>query len=65
MEIITEDIGEQRKAITIKLKPEDYKAKVESGLKEKQKKVIIPGFRKGHAPIDTGFDGVIRGFADA
>jgi trigger factor len=60
MEIITEDIGEQRKAIKIKVKPEDYKAKVLSGLKAKQQKVEMPGFRKGHIPLDL----IIKHYGD-
>jgi trigger factor len=52
MEVIVEDIGQQRKSLKIKVMPEDYKAKVVSGLKEKQNKALIPGFRKGHTPLD-------------
>jgi trigger factor len=51
MEIVAEDNGVLSKIIKIKIQPEDYKSKIESELKEYQKKSRIDGFRPGHVPL--------------
>src|ERR1017187_4321765 len=51
MEIIAEENGVLSKIVKIKIQPEDYKTKIESELKEYQKKAKIDGFRSGHVPM--------------
>ncbi|MEI6815679.1 MAG: trigger factor [Bacteroidota bacterium] len=51
MEILTEEIGKQMKSIKVIITPEDYKATVEKGMKERQRNMVVDGFRKGHAPM--------------
>ena len=50
MNIIKEDINELNAVLKVKVGPEDYQARVDSALKEYQKKANIPGFRPGKVP---------------
>ncbi len=51
MNIIQEKKNELEAVIRIKISEEDYKEKVEKGLKEAQKSAKIAGFRPGKAPM--------------
>ncbi|UKJ09076.1 trigger factor [Solitalea lacus] len=50
MNITQEKINDLSSIVTINIKPEDYKAKVEKAIKEHGKKVQMPGFRPGMVP---------------
>lgn len=50
MEITKESIGELNEMVKIRLKPEDYKTKVDATIKKTRKNIQIPGFRQGHVP---------------
>ncbi|POY37987.1 trigger factor [Solitalea longa] len=50
MNITQEKINDLSSVVTINIKPEDYKAKVEKAIKEQGKKVRMPGFRPGMVP---------------
>lgn len=51
MEIKFENIDKVNGLVTITLKEEDYKEKVEKGLKDLRKKASLPGFRPGQVPL--------------
>lgn len=50
MNITKENIDKLNAIVKIKLGPEDYKAKVESAIKDQSKKLRMPGFRPGKVP---------------
>jgi trigger factor len=50
MNITRENIDELNAVLKVKVGPEDYQARVESALKDYQKKVQMPGFRPGKVP---------------
>ena len=51
MEIKKEIIGDLNELITVVITPEDYQPKVEKSLKDLKRRLIIPGFRQGMAPM--------------
>ncbi len=51
MEVVQNNIDDLNAELCIKIKPEDYKESVESGLKQFRKNVNMPGFRPGQAPM--------------
>jgi trigger factor len=51
MNITQEKIDDLNAIIKIKLTPEDYTEQYKKKLNEHRKKVTLPGFRPGHAPI--------------
>ena len=51
MEIKFENIDKVNGLVTVTLKEEDYKEKVEKGLKDLRKKASLPGFRPGQVPL--------------
>lgn len=51
MNITKENIDSLNAVVKVKVGPEDYKAKVDSALKEYTKKVTMPGFRPGKVPV--------------
>ena len=51
MNITKENIDELNAVIKAKVGPDDYKERVESALKQHQKKVNMPGFRPGKVPV--------------
>lgn len=51
MNVTRKDASAQIAEITIELARADYEGEVKKSIKEYQKKVEIPGFRKGHAPM--------------
>ena len=51
MNIVRENIGELELSLKIEISESDYQEKVAKQLKEYQKKAVVPGFRKGMAPI--------------
>jgi trigger factor len=51
MNIVKEDIDSLNAVIKVKVGPEDYQSKVDSVLKDYQKKVQMPGFRQGKVPV--------------
>lgn len=51
MNVSRENLGELDLCIRIDIEENDYKERVEKQLKNYQKEAIIPGFRKGKAPI--------------
>ena len=51
MEIKFENIDKVNGLVTVTLKEEDYKEKVEKGLKDLRKKAALPGFRPGQVPL--------------
>jgi trigger factor len=55
MEITKESIGELNEVVSIQLKPEDYKDKVDASIKKTRKGMSVPGFRQGHVP-----EGMVR-----
>lgn len=55
MEITKKSIGELNEMVSIQLKPEDYKAKVDASIKKTRKGMSVPGFRPGHVP-----EGMVR-----
>ena len=55
MEITKESIGELNEIVSIQLKPEDYREKVDASIKKTRKSMSVPGFRQGHVP-----EGMIR-----
>ncbi len=50
MNIEQEKIDNLNSVIKVKIKPEDYKARVEKAIKEQAKKAKLPGFRPGMVP---------------
>jgi trigger factor len=50
MEITKESIGELNEVVSIQLKPEDYKGRVDASLKKTKRTMHVPGFRQGHVP---------------
>lgn len=50
MNITKENTDELNAVLKIKIGPEDYQAKIDSALKDYQKKVNMPGFRPGKVP---------------
>lgn len=50
MNIVQENIDELNAVLRVKVVAEDYLPKVESAIKEHQKKVAMPGFRPGKVP---------------
>jgi trigger factor len=50
MNVIQENIDELNAVLKVKVMAEDYLPKVESALKEHQKKASLPGFRPGKVP---------------
>jgi trigger factor len=55
MEITKESIGELNEIVSIQLKPEDYREKVDASIKKAKKNMNVPGFRPGHVP-----EGMVR-----
>lgn len=50
MNVTTRNTDELNAVLTVEIKPEDYKEKVEKTLKDYRKNAKIPGFRPGHIP---------------
>lgn len=50
MELTEQRTDELTSLLTVKISPEDYGTKIESGLRETQKKINMPGFRPGKVP---------------
>lgn len=51
MEVSTRKTGDLQAVMTVNLKEDDYREKVDKQLKDYRKKANIPGFRKGHVPM--------------
>lgn len=51
MNVTQNKIDNLNTVVSISIKPEDYKPKVEKALKDYQKRLNMPGFRKGKAPM--------------
>jgi len=51
MEVIKKDIDKLNAEITIKIKEDDYKGRVDEALKKYRKQANLPGFRKGMVPM--------------
>lgn len=51
MNIVQENTGELTTTLKITLTPEDYQQKVDSAMKDLQKKAQMPGFRPGKVPM--------------
>ena len=51
MNITKENISELELLLKVEISESDYKEKVSKQLKEYQKKAVVPGFRKGMAPL--------------
>ncbi|MCB0477304.1 MAG: trigger factor [Crocinitomicaceae bacterium] len=51
MDIVREDIDALNALLRVKIKPEDYKEKVDQTLADYRKKANVPGFRKGKIPM--------------
>lgn len=51
MNITKQNIDELNAVVKVKVGPEDYQLKVDSALKDYQKKVNMPGFRPGKVPV--------------
>lgn len=50
MNITQDKIDNLNSVLTVKINPEDYKARVEKAIKEQAKKAKLPGFRPGMVP---------------
>ena len=50
MNITKENVNDLTAVLKVQVVPEDYQAKVDSALKEYQKKANMPGFRPGKVP---------------
>lgn len=51
MEVNTRKTGDLQAIMTVSVKENDYREKVDKVLKDYRKKADIPGFRKGHVPM--------------
>lgn len=51
MEVSTRKTGDLQAVMTVNLKEDDYREKVDKQLKDYRKQANIPGFRKGHVPM--------------
>ena len=51
MEVVKKDIDKLNAEITIKIKEDDYKEKLEESLRRYRKQANMPGFRKGMVPM--------------
>jgi len=62
MEITKKDIDSLNAVVTVAVKAEDYSDKVQKILNNYRKTANIPGFRKGHVPMEWLKSNMVKQF---